>query len=265
VETDGVLWQFNEVALLLAFLAGFLGATEVGFRLGMRYVDQGDDSAKAHVSSLHAAVLGVLALLLGFTFLMAVSRFDARKSLVIEEANAIGTTFLRAHLLPPEQQRPAKELLRAHLSARLAFYAAGIDPARLERAHSEAGRIERQLWALAVDAAAQDPRSVRTGLFVESLNAVIDLHEKSQVALENHVPEAVLYLLLVVSVVSFVLLGYGCGLTQRRRAALNVVFALLISFVLTAILDIDRPRRGLITVSQESLIRLQATLERDAK
>jgi hypothetical protein len=260
-----VLWRFNELILLLAILAGFLVATEIGFRCGVRNADRKDEFAKAHVDSLHAAVLGLLALLLGFTFFMAASRYDERRSLVLDEANAIGTTYLRSQFLPSEQRAAAAELLRASVAARLAFHAAGIDPARIKDANSDAARTERRLWALARAAVAEDPRSVPAGLFVESLNAVIDLREKRQVAVENHVPEAVLYLLLVVSAVLFALLGYSCGLMKHRRLSSNTLFALLIVFVLTMILDIDRPRRGFITVSQASLIRLQAALEQDAR
>jgi hypothetical protein len=260
-----MFWQFNELTLALAFLVGFLIAIEVGVRLGMRHVDRSEEAAIAHVSSLQSAVFSLLALLLGFTFFMAVSRFDARKSLVLEEANAIGTAFLRSQLLAPEPRHTAKELFRTYVSARLAFYDAGVDPTLLEKANGEAAHIERQLWMLAATAAAQDPRSVQTGLFVESLNSVIDVHEKRQVAFENRVPEAVLYLLLAVAVVAFAFLGYGCGLSKRRRFVSNTLFALLIVFVIITILDIDRPRRGLITVSQESLIRLQTTLEHDVE
>ncbi len=258
-----MLWGIDEFALLLVFLAAFLIAVEVGFRLGVRHSDRSNELDRAHVGSLQAAVLGLLGLILGFTLFMAVSRFDTRKSLVLEEANAIGTTFLRSDFLPTERRKAAQELLRAHVAARLAFYSAGIDTARLEQANNESVRIEGELWALAVEAAAQDPRSLPARLFIESLNNVIDVHEKRRVALDNHLPEAVVYLLLTVSVASLGLLGYGCGLARRRRSVSNAVLAVLIVLILITILDIDRPRRGLIQVSQDSLIRLKATLEHD--
>lgn len=260
-----MLWRLDEFAVLLALLAGFLVAIEVGFRLGVRRRDLGDESDKTHLGSLLAAVLGLLALLLGFTFFMAASRFEARKAFVLDEANAIGTTFLRSKFLPSEQRNAAQRLLREYVAARLSFYAAGIDPDRLGKANTEAARIERQLWALAVEAAAQDHRSVPVGLLIESLNDVIDINEKRQAALDSHVPEAVLYLLAAVSLVSLGLMGYGCGLTRRRRLGLNALLALLIVLVFTTILDMDRPRRGLIKVSQESLVRLQAMLDRNAR
>jgi hypothetical protein len=260
-----VLWRIDELVLLLASFAALLAAIEVGFRLGVRHSDRSMESDKTHFGALQASVLGLLALLLGFTFFMAVSRFEARKSLVIDEANAIGTTYLRSQLLPAEQRDAAKELFRKYVAARLSFYSAGIDQTRIELADAEATRIQARLWALAGEAAALDPRSVPAGLFSESLNDVIDIHEKRQAALDNHVPEAVLHLLLAVSLVSVGLVGYGGGLNRRRRPISNALFALLVVFVLTTIIDIDRPRRGFIEVSQESLIRLQATLERDAR
>jgi hypothetical protein len=256
-----MLWETDQFVLLLAFLAGALATLVVGFRAGLRYSDRSDESDKTHFGALQSSVLVLLALLLGFTFLMAVSRFDTRKALVLDEANAIGTTFLRSKLLPAAQRDAAPALLRAYVAASLAFYNAGIDRALLDAANAEASRIQDQLWALAAVAAAQDQRSVTTGLFIQSLNDVIDIREKRQVALDNHVPEAVIYLLLVVWGAALGLLAYGCGLARRRRLPSNALFALLIAIVLTTILDIDRPRRGLIKVSQDSLVRLKATLE----
>lgn len=258
-----MLWHLNEVFLLLATAAFLLAATEAGFRLGRNHANREDESVGSYVQAMQASVLGLLALLLGFTFFMAASRFDLRKSLLLEEANAIGTVFLRSQLLHPEHRKAAKLLLGAHVKARLAFHAAGTDPDGLEKANAEAARIEQQLWSLAIDAAAPDSRSVPVGLFIESLNAVIDLHEKRQVAFENHVPEPVLYLLLVVSAASSALLGYGCGLVRRRRFGLNTLFALLIVLVVIMTLDMDRPSRGVITVPQDSLVRLLQTLERN--
>jgi hypothetical protein len=264
-EPNNVLWQTNELVLLLAVLAGFLAITELGFRLAKRRGHRGDEGAKDHLNNLQGAVLGLLALLLGFTLYMAASRYDDRRTLELEEANAIGTTYLRSQMLSPEDRKAAKTLLRAHVDARLAFYAAGIDAARIEKANNDAARTESALWAIALEASARDSGSVPVGLFVESLNEMIDLHEKRQVAFENHVPGPVLYLPLVVAAVAFALLGYGCGLAGYRRFASTALLALLVAFVFTLIIDIDRPRHGIITVSQDSLLRLQATLERDAK
>lgn len=257
-----MLWAINEVVLGLAALAAFLVVIEIGFRPGRRRLAGSDDSVKAHVAALQAALLGLLALLLGFTFAMALSRFDTRRTLVLEEANAIGTTYLRSQFLPQPQRREVAGLLRAYVAARLVFYDAGIDKPRLDAANATAARLQERLWSVATAVAAQDPRSVPMGLFVQSLNDVIDLHEKRLTALQSHVPEVVLHLLLTVSAVALGFVAYGCGLTGQRRYVSTAFVALLIALVLTTILDLDRPRRGLITVNQESLLRLQDALER---
>ena len=257
-----MLWGIDEFLLFLAALAAFALAMEAGFRLGRRHRDRSDGYTTTHVSALQAALLGLLALLLGFTFAMAVSRFDTRKSLVVDEANAIGTTYLRAQLLPPPQRQELVTLLKAYVAARLAFFDAGVDKARLDAAYAAASRIEGQLWASAIVLAEQDRRSVTAGLFIQSLNDVIDLNEKRRVALENHVPDIVIYLLFAVSMVAVGFIAYGGGLAGQRRHGSTAIFALLIALVLATILDIDRPRRGLVQVVQDSMTRLKADLEK---
>jgi len=251
------------VFLFFAAAAAFAVVVEAGFRLGRRYSDPADRAARDHVGALQAASLGLLALLLGFTFAMAVSRYDARKALVLDEANAIGTTYLRAGLLPAAQQEEIRKLLKSYVAARLEFYEARVDASRLAAAGAAAARIEGELWKLAGSAVALDARSVPAGLFVQSLNELIDLNEKRRVALDNRVPAVVLYLLYAVSVGALGFIAYGYGLAGRRRHGSTMAFALLVAMVLTVILDLDRPRRGLILVSQESMLRLKASLDQD--
>lgn len=254
-----MLYGISETGLGLAALAAFLVVIEVGFRLGLRSRAGSDDATKIHVGALQAALLGLLALLLGFTFAMAVSRFDTRKALVLEEANAIGTAYLRGQLLPPPHRQEIATLLEAYVAARLALYETA-EPRRLDEAQVMAARLAARLWTVTAAVTAQDPRSVTAGLFVQSLNDVFDLKEKQRTALQNHVPEVVLHLLLTVSVVALGFVAYGAGLTGQRRHVSTSVVAVLIALVLVTILDIDRPRRGLIKVSQESMVRLQESL-----
>lgn len=259
-----MFWGTSEIVLLLLAGSLFLGALEFGFRMGRRQKDQSDEPARTHVGALQGALLGLLALLLGFTFAMAVSRLDTRKELVLEEANAIGTAFLRARFLPAPQSGEVARLLKDYVSALLDFHAAGIVADRLEAANRTAARIEGQLWELTVSSVVQDTDSVPTGLFIQSINEVIDVRERRRAALDNHVPEAIVYILYATAVTALGIVGYACGLTRRRRFVPNAVVACLIALVLTTILDIDRPRRGLIQVSQDSLIRLKAAMDAPA-
>ena len=259
-----VLWEMEVHTTFLLILGGFLVALEAGYRFGVRRSDRCDESDRAHVTAMHGAVLGLLALLLGFSFLMAVSRYEQRKELVRDEANSIGTTYLRSKMLPETERARAPALLRAYVAARLELQSARADLALLDASNAKAGVIEMQLWALAVSAAAQDPQSQPISLFIQSLNETIDLREKRQAARENHVPDPVLWLLFTVAVVALGLVAYGCGLARKRHPFSNAMFALLIAVVLTAIIDIDKPRRGLIQVTLEPTYRLKASLEQDA-
>ncbi len=206
-------------------------------------------------------MLGLLALLLGFTFAMTVSRFEVRKQLVLDEANAIHTTFLRAQLLPQPQRQEVSQLLRQYVEVRLKFYQAGVDPGRLREAERQAEQLHLLLWSYAAAIGEKDPRAVTTGLFLQSLNEVIDLYAKRLTALENHVPEIILVLLYSAALVANGLIGYGCGLGGRRNFYVTLTASMLIAFVIWVIVDLDRPRRGLIKVGQERLLDLHHNLE----
>ncbi|WP_435640459.1 hypothetical protein [Micavibrio aeruginosavorus] len=260
-----MIWNTSEIVILPILTVVFIALIEGGFRLGGRRSSNHvpDAALSSHVDTLKSALLGLLALLLGFTFAMAVSRYDVRKELVVQEANAIGTAYLRAQYLPDAMAHDVQDHLRSFVDARLEFYNAGIDPDRITTANAAAADIEKKLWAQAIAVARTMPESEPASLFIESLNDVIDTREKRQAALDNHVPESVIALLFFVSAVGMGFIGYGCGLAGKRRPISTALFGLLIVVVLLVILDIDRPRRGLTEVSQASLLRLQDDLKKD--
>ena len=255
-----MIWMLVESALLLAAIGVFVVALEVGYRLGLRRQVNADEPDKTHANTLHGAVLGLLALLLGFTFAMAVSRYEERKTLMIDQANAIGTAALRGKLLPQPYADRAAVLFREYVESRLQYNAAGNDEAAISVAEARAGKLEEELWDIARTLLTDDPRSQPASLFTQSLNAVIDIREERRFALNDRVPAAVTVMLFTVSMVAMGLVAYGCGLTGRRRPLANLTFACLIALVLIIILDIDAPRVGFVTVSPESLIRLQESL-----
>jgi hypothetical protein len=259
-----MLVEIALLPLLVLAIAGFLVSLELGFRLGQRRLARSDEREKSHTSALQGATLGLLALLLGFTFAMAVSRYDNRKSVILEQANAIGTAELRSRLLPAAQAEPAAKLFREYIDTWLAYRAAGIDAAALAATESRAAALETRLWDLARDAMAADPHSIPAGLFVSAMNDVIDLHEKRHRSIEDRVPEVVFYLLFAVSAFALGQIAYSSGLSGHRHPVANILFAAIIALVLIIIMDIDRPRRGLIQVSQESMLRLQEALKAPA-
>ena len=256
-----MLWGLDEVALFVLTVILFLVVIEVGWRLGSRHRRAADEATKSHITALQSALLGLLALLLGFTFAMAVSRFDTRKSLVLEESNAIGKAYWRSQLIPEAHRARLAQQLKQYVAARLDFHLAGNDKARLDAANATSLRLEQEIWKSAGNAQADEQRSTTTLLFIQAINDMFDVNEKRRVAQENHVPDPVLYLLLGVSVGALGFIAYGVGLSGRRRFVSTGIFAALIALVLTFIVDIDRPYSGLIVVSQESMMRTKAILD----
>jgi hypothetical protein len=262
--SEEILYGVNELVLALAVIGSLLATIELGYRLGGKLPPGLTDSAKSPVLAISGAILGLLALLLGFTFSMSLSRFDQRRQLVVQEANAIGTTYLRSGLLPEPDRSAVADLLRSYVDARLDFFNRRGDPAEFKRVIDRTEKLQGELWSHVATAVEKDSRPVTTGLFIQTLNEVIDLHAERVAAMENHVPESVLLLLLLVALLAAMLVGYGCGFANRRHLLSTSVLALLIGTVIVVIIDLDRPARGLIRVSQESMIRLRESMKTGA-
>jgi hypothetical protein len=257
VVNESLLYRINEVVINWTFFVLMLTATEVGFRLGRKSEARTPDSVKSQIFTVEAAILGILALLLGFTMSMAVSRFEIRKQLVLEEADAIGTAGLRAQLLPPPAGPEIASLLSQYVKLRVQYGTAGDDLARLEDLNNQTARLQTELWSRATAYARQDPNPVTAGLLLQSLNEAIDLGEARWMAFQNHVPESVIYINAVVGLLSAMLVGYSFGVNGRRNIFSMFMLSVAITLVLAVIIDLDRPRSGFIRGSQQPMTDLQ--------
>jgi hypothetical protein len=257
------LWNLDEVVLFFATVAAFVVAIEICFRIGRRHGRGEDDALKSHFAALQAALLGLLALLLGFNFAMAASRFDARKALIQDEVNTIRTTWLRARLLPVTHAPKFEELVRSYVAARIEFMRAGVDEALLAAASAEASYLEEQLWVRTTSMVREDSAPPKAW-FVQALNEMIVVNDKRRAALDNHVPHLVLDLLFTVGLGAMGFIGYGSGLAGRRRHVSTAIFAVLIALVFATIVDLDRPRTGFIRVGEDRMLELKAALDRNA-
>lgn len=244
----------------LLFLALILVTTELGFRYGRRAGARQDEAEKSFIGAVEGGILAILGLLLGFTMNMAVNRFDARRHLVLEEANAIGTSFWRAQMAPAPEGPEMTNLLRNYVEARLQFGAAGEDSARMEAARDRAAGLQAELWSRASAFAQKDPRSVPAGLLLQSLNQTFDLEAARWAALNAHIPKRVIRVDAVVAVIGALLAGYNLGLGGRRRALTLALFSLCIALVLGEIVDLDQPRKGTIRENQQPMKDLQREL-----
>jgi hypothetical protein len=244
-------------ALVIFFLCAALA---MGFVLGRRERRVEQEREFSQLSTLQAALLGLLALLLGFSFSLAATRWELRKHAFIDEANAIGTTYLRTSLLPEPQRKDVAALLVEYVDVRLSPDVMGPDPAGRARNAAEAHRLQSQIWRLGMAAVVIDPRQVTTGLFVPSLNEMIDAHGTCVALVEDHVPESILWLLIAVAMGAIGLTGFAAGLTGVRNLLAGGLVSLLVGFVILLVIDLDRPARGLIRVSNASLRDLRASM-----
>jgi hypothetical protein len=255
------LYDQNEFLIILIVFVLFLFATELGFRRGRSLAPLILEQGKSQLSPLQTAVMGLLALLLAFSFAMAESRFETRQKLEVDEAAAIGTLALRLQTLPEPFQAASIKLLQEYVAARLAYAEAGYDPVQLAKAIEWANQIKRELWSEALAVSKQSPASIPAGLVIVSLNQAFDLQSERDAARQNHVPEIVLYLLFAVAAVAMGLVGLGCGVGNHRHLPITISIAFIIAFVILVIIDLDRPRRGFIRVSQNSMIVVQDSLK----
>ena len=246
--------------IFLLLIVSLLAADEVGYRVGRRKRDIASDLSRSQFSHVQGALFGLFALLLGFTFAMALTRFDQRTDMVVREANAIGTAALGVALLPPPQRTQMTALIHRYVDVRVEAGGGNLHTPRWRALNEEAARLQDQLWQQAVAAAEAHPQSVTVGWMLQAVSAVGDAKEDRYAAQENHVPESVILLLFAFAILTSATIGYGNALAGHRAFGMAAVFTVLIVNVLMLIIDLDRPSRGLITVSQESMINLQKSL-----
>lgn len=260
-----LLYGVHSGLIAALLLVSMVMATELGHRVGMRRRSVASEAAREHINGIQASILGILALLLGFTFSLALQRFDSRSEAVVDEANAIGTAYLRTQLLPASLRAEARRLVGDYTDVRVQAGAlTQTQRSELDRLGAKALTLQNALWAHAVKGIEVDPNAYTPTLFVESVNALIDSFGKRDAALQRHVPEFVLMLLYATFLMAGAIVGYACGVGGHRPSMASYIMVVLIVVLVFIILDLDRPRRGLIQVSQKSLVDLHAGMRADA-
>jgi hypothetical protein len=246
------LWGVFVATVVLVLLS--VGA---GFLLGARNRRQSAEAQKTPVGEIVAAMLGLLALLLAFTFSLAATRFETRRGLVLDEANAIGTTWLRAGLLGDSHCGDVRKLLSEYVEVRLAAVQTG----KVVEGVAQSEELQKRLWAQATAAGREQAGSITTGLFITSLNEVIDLHAKRVMhGLRTRIPPVIWGALYLVAFLSLGAMGYHAGLIGVRRFMFIVPPVLTFSLVLLLIADLDRPQEGMFKVSQQALVDLRGLM-----
>jgi hypothetical protein len=208
---------------------------------------------------VQAALVGFVALLLAFGLTMAVDRYQTRRSALVDEANAIGTTYLRAETIAEPMRSESLALLKQYTDARIALSDTVPDSAQFETASDRSVALQNQLWALAGRTLSSAPTASAPRLYVESLNDMIDAHTTRIAALDNRIPQPVLWLQILASAIALgvfamFLASHEHGLFMALLAAAFVTVLLLVIF------DLDRPHRGMITISDKPLTALRTSM-----
>lgn len=236
----------------MLFIA-LLVVVEIGYRVALRIHIHGKEELHQEIVAARDAISVLLSLLLAFTLAMVLARYDSRKQLIVDEANAIGTTRLQAQLLAEPYRSEILALLQRYLDARSRFSDAGLDQEKLKASFSQGNALLTEMWQKGVAIAQLSPTPI-TSIFVQSLNATTDLSERRLAALENRIPRVLWLVLIFMSMLTCLLVGFSF----RRRAFLVIlVWPLMISIVLALSADLDSPRTGLIQIGQQSIERLR--------
>ena len=193
-----------------------------------------------------SALFALLGLLIAFTFSGAYSRFDARRQLTVEEANAIGTAYLRVDLLPLAAQGPVREKFREYASLRAALYPRVVDSDAVSADLAEAAELQQDIWARVIAATTGMEQQTTRMLLLPAINEMIDIVTTRSVAIQTHPPALVWAMLFCIALTCAGLTGYRAGLTKGRGSLYHVLLAAIIASILYVTLDIEYPRHGLV-------------------
>lgn len=246
-----ILDKFPLWAVYLFTVVVLLLATEIGFRIGVR-LQRRDTSleGKPVTNTVVGAMLALLAFLIAFAIGIVIEQHNVRKSMVITEANAVGTAYLRAGFLDQQDLARSRDLLREYVEIRLT---AASDLSQLEFVQTRSEEIHGELWTIVEDNVRQGNDSDIMGLFIESVNAVIDVHTQRLAAVHLRLPRLLGIMLYSAMLLSFVLVGISNSADGERDFAAILLFTLAFVAVIMIIVDLDRPQQGFINVSQTAL------------
>jgi hypothetical protein len=240
------LTLITEIACLSLFV-GMSLLSILCYRLGRRRIKE-EDSTTEVSGAIMAAVLTLLGLMIAFLFSGAYSRYDARRQLIVQEANAIGTAYLRLDLLPASAQVPLREKFREYATSRAVFYEKLTDVQEAKKEYFRACALQKEIWSKAVAASTGPQQQSTRILLLPALNEMIDIVTTRTVAVQTHPPLVIYVVLCAIAFACAGLIGYRSSISEHPNHLYNVLLAASISIVFYLILDIEYPRYGLINL-----------------
>jgi hypothetical protein len=258
--------SFTFIALLatLGLFIGMLICSELGRKIGIAQLRRNEDGLAKGIGAAESAVFGLLGLIIAFTFSGAAARFEERRHLITQEANAIGTAYLRLDILSADAQAQLRPLFRRYLDLRSHTYKNANDTVAVAAKLKETAALQTHIWQKALAATRQpDAPGSATMLLMPALNDMIDITTTRAMATQNHPPMVVFILLIGLSLAGSVLVGYDMSDNKERNLLHTIAFAAIMALALYVIIDLEFPRLGFINIEQadQVLIELKDSMQ----
>ena len=249
---ENLIFRDNPFVLVAIVLVSLALAIELPYRYGKRFV--GEVRTKDETwNTIYAALLLLIAFMLGLSYAQAQGRFDARRALVVAEANAIGKTWLRADQLPHTESSRFRAILTRYAQTRVDAYEEPSNLATFKQTVAQSETDQMELWRIASDALRSHPGDLGLSLLMQAVNDTIDLSTEQGTALTQHIPTSVVVLTLVLVLMGAAATGFSFARAQVRPAVFSAIYVIALTLVLQMVIDFDRPQSGFITVPLNAL------------
>ena len=260
------LYKQDSIWIVLALLVGMVLIGEIGCRLGRHWHPRTDEARVGHIRAILGSVLGLLALLLSFTFAMSADRYNARRKLVVSDANVLGGLYLQSDLLPDASRKAFKQLLRQYvdLRAQIAFLHHDATDKETAQTTAQSERIHEQMWKV-IKAVPESQSPLQADNMFKGLIDAMSIYRERIFSWESRVPDPVIWLLLFGALTAMSAIGFFGGLGNHRGLPARITVTLLLCGTIYVVLDMDKPHQGLVPVSQSPMLHLKQTIDRDAE
>lgn len=245
---------------VVALFIGMLLCLEFGRRIGVLRLEKYPDSARDGLGIVEGAFFGLLSLLIAFSFSGAAARLDQRRALIVEEANDIGTAYLRIDLLSPDSQPPMRDLFRRYLQSRLTIYQKLPDVESAEEELAKSAILQSQIWSQAVAATRNGGAEAHPDagkLLLPAINEMIDITTTRTMAARTHPPFIIFALLFAISLICAFIAGQGLAAAKPRAWTHLVAFALLTCISIFVVLELEYPRKGFVSVKAHDRVLIE--------
>ncbi|MDB5155466.1 MAG: hypothetical protein JWR50_173 [Mucilaginibacter sp.] len=255
------LYQTPALVISIVLFILIILSNRAGFVVQQREAKKYPDKQIGGLGPIEGSLLGLLALLLSFTFSLSASKNDIRRDIIVEEANDISTAISRCDLYPDTVRKELHSLFGPYIDARIGYYDAGIDTAKINTSLKQANDYSGRIWKKVIALSQDKDNTLRSQQMIPALNTMTDIVTTRDETRNAHVPESILWMLFMLTLVGSFVMGYGTN--SRYNWIIVGGFALMTVMTIYLILDLDRPRRGIINIdmTQQKIVELKQMLK----